>query len=90
MFFIVGSGDAAAGLALPIRIAVGRINVHVVDRAHSYRDTRLDMAVGWGLLVHGFVDVFGDAFGGDRWVRKMVSEVLKDSEFLARHAKSSG
>lgn len=61
LFLVAGSRNAATGLALPIRSAVGRIHIHVVYRAHSDRDTRLDMAVGGDLLVHGFIDVFGNA-----------------------------
>ena len=65
LFLVVGGWDAAARFALSVRCTVGRIDVHVVHRAHSYRNARLDVTVGWELLVHGFVDVVCDRLVGD-------------------------
>lgn len=58
VFLVAGGGDTATRLALPIRGAIGRIDIHVVHGAHANRDTRLDVAIGRELLVHGFIDVF--------------------------------
>jgi hypothetical protein len=54
--FVAGGGNAATRLALPVRSAVGRIDVHIIHWAHAYRDTRLNVAVGGQLLVHCFID----------------------------------
>lgn len=55
--------DAAARFALRIGISVGgwRIYVHIVDGPHPDRNSRLDMAIGGNLFVHGFIFGLCDA-----------------------------
>jgi uncharacterized membrane protein YedE/YeeE len=67
--------DAAARLALPVGASVcgWLIYFHRVDWAHANRDARFDVAVGWKLLIHGFVFGFGDALVRDGCTGGMVS-----------------
>lgn len=63
IFVCFAIGETASSFPLPVGVSVGSrcIDVHIFHRTHTDGDTRLDVAVGRILLIHGSIDAFRDA-----------------------------